>query len=61
MFCYTQGVKGTRTAHRSGQTMVEYVIVLAVLIGVVLALGTLSGALRSNEARTLDLVSSEYP
>ena len=41
--------------------MVEYVIVLAVLIGVVLALGTLSGAIRSNESRTLDLVSSEYP
>ena len=57
-FCYTCGVKGTRTALRSGQTMVEYVIVLAVLIGVVLALGTLSGALRSNEARTLDLVAS---
>ena len=54
-------MKGTRTALRSGQTMVEYVIVLAVLIGVVLALGTLSGALRSNEARTLDLVASEYP
>ncbi len=56
-------MKGTRPSRppRSGQSMVEYVVVLAALIGVVLALGALSGALRSNETRTLDLVSSEYP
>ncbi len=46
---------------RSGQTMVEYVLAFAVLIGLVFALAALGGALRDNGDRSVSLASSEYP
>ena len=46
---------------RSGQTMVEYVLAFAVLIGLAFALAALGGALRDNGDRSVSLASSEYP
>ena len=46
---------------RSGQTMVEYVLAFAVLIGLAFALAVLGGALRENGDRSVSLASSEYP
>ena len=46
---------------RSGQTMVEYVLAFAVLIGLAFALAALGGALRENGDRSVSLASSEYP
>ena len=46
---------------RSGQAMVEYVIALAMTIGIVIAMAFLMVAIKQNGSRTLDLVASEYP
>lgn len=46
---------------RSGQTMVEYIIIFCLMIGVAFALSTLLSSLRNNGSRTLELVASEYP
>ena len=46
---------------RSGQTMVEYVLAFAVLIGLAFALAALGGALRDNGDRATTLAASEYP
>ncbi len=46
---------------RSGQTMVEYIIIFCLMIGVAFALSTLLSSLRNNSSRTLELVASEYP
>ena len=46
---------------RSGQTAVEYVIVFAFLLGVVLALTWFVKAAKSSAARTTTLVTCEYP
>jgi len=46
---------------RSGQTMVEYIIALVLLLGLVFAFSALSGSLRSNADRTVSLAASEYP
>ena len=69
MLCYNSRVKtiGQRNAavirrrRDAGQTMVEYVIVFAVLVAVVVALTGLFLAERRSAARTVDLVASEYP
>ena len=50
----------TRT-NKSGQTMVEYIIVFAVLLGVVAALMRFIGVARSSAARTTTLVTCDYP
>ena len=52
-----------KTARRSraGQTMVEYVLAFAVLIGLAFALAALGGALRDNGDRSVSLAASEYP
>lgn len=46
---------------RAGQTMVEYVLAFAVLLGLAFALAALGGDLRDNGDRTVTLTSSEYP
>lgn len=51
----------TRARRRAGQTTVEYVVALALLLGVVFAFAALAGAFRSNADRSVSLASSEYP
>lgn len=46
---------------RDGQTMVEYIIIFCLMLGVAFALSTLLFSLRNNGSRTLELVASEYP
>jgi len=46
---------------RSGQAMVEYVVVLLALLAVVSVLALFLYAVRQQSNRTLDLVASEYP
>jgi len=46
---------------RSGQAMIEYVIVAVALIAVVAALAALMYVLRQQSNRVLDLVASGYP
>ena len=48
-------------AYKTGQTAVEYVIVFALLLGVVLALTWFVKAAKSSAARTTTLVTCEYP
>ncbi|MBO7686963.1 MAG: hypothetical protein J6V72_11300 [Kiritimatiellae bacterium] len=48
-------------ANKAGQTMVEYIIVFAVLLGVVVALTSFVRAAKSSAARTTTLVTCEYP
>ena len=48
-------------ANKAGQTMVEYIIVFAVLMGVVTALMCFVRAAKSSAARTTTLVTCEYP
>ena len=47
--------------NRSGQTMVEYIVVFAILLGVVGALWCFVRAAKSSAARTTTLVTCEYP
>lgn len=46
---------------RSGQAMLEYIIVFVSFLAVIVVLAILLYALRQNGVRVLDLVSSEYP
>jgi len=46
---------------RSGQAMVEYVIVLISLFAALATLGVLLYALRQQSNRVMDLVGSDYP
>ena len=46
---------------RSGQAMVEYLIVFVVMLMVVTVLSIFLYAVRQQSNRTLDLVASEYP
>lgn len=46
---------------RTGQAMVEYVIVLVAMLGVVALLALFLYTARQQSNRTLDLVASEYP
>ncbi len=48
-------------AKKAGQAMVEYIIVFAVLLGVVGALMVFVRAAKSSAARTTTLVTCEYP
>ena len=48
-------------ANKAGQAMVEYIIVFAVLLGVVSALTCFVRAAKSSAARTTTLVTCEYP
>ena len=46
---------------RSGQAMIEYVIVFVALFATILSLAVFLYAVRQQSNRTLDLVSSDYP
>jgi hypothetical protein len=46
---------------RSGQAMLEYVIVFVAMLAVVSVLALFLYAVRQQSNRTLDLVASEYP
>ncbi len=46
---------------KSGQTMVEYAIVMVMLLALVAICGLLLYALRGQSGRALELVASEYP
>ena len=46
---------------RSGQVMLEYVLVFLVLFGVVAALALFAKAARKEAVRTAELVTSDYP
>jgi hypothetical protein len=46
---------------RSGQAMLEYVVVFVAMLAVVSVLALFLYAVRQQSNRTLDLVASEYP
>lgn len=46
---------------RSGQAMLEYVVVFVAMLTVVTVLALFLYAVRQQSNRTLDLVASEYP
>ena len=48
-------------ANKAGQTMVEYIIVFAFLLGVYGALKCFVRAAKSSAARTTTLVTCDYP
>jgi hypothetical protein len=49
------------TAGRSGQVMVEYVVVFVCMLAVVTIFALCLYAVRQQSNRALDLVASEYP
>lgn len=51
-------VSGNR---RSGQVMLEYVVVFVAMLAVISVLALFLYAVRQQSNRTLDLVASEYP
>ncbi len=59
MLYYSQHM-ATR-ANKAGQTMVEYIIVFAFLLGVYGALKCFVRAAKSSAARTTTLVTCDYP
>ncbi len=46
---------------RRGQTLVEYVLVLVLLLGAAAAAGLVVRAVRAQSARTAALLGSDYP
>lgn len=46
---------------RSGQAMLEYVLVFVALLGLVAVLSLFLYAVKTQSDRTMDLVGSEYP
>ena len=50
-----------RFGKRSGQTMIEYLIIAAMLLATIPVMAIFLRALRQNNARTLELAASEYP
>jgi Flp pilus assembly protein TadG len=50
-----------RTSDRSGQAMVEYLVVFVLLLAVVAIFALCLYAVRQQSNRALDLVASEYP
>jgi hypothetical protein len=59
----TTGAAGrcSRRRTRSGQAMIEYIIVFIALFATMLSLAVFLYALRQQSNRTLDLVASDYP
>jgi len=46
---------------KSGQTMLEYIMVLAMTLGLIITLGFFMYVFKEHGGRILDLVSSVYP
>ena len=61
MFCAILFAHMTTRANKAGQTMVEYIIVFVILLGVVGALTWFVRAAKSSAARTTTLVTCDYP
>lgn len=53
--------RNSRRRARSGQAMVEYIVVFIALFATVISLAVFLYALRQQSNRTLDLVASDYP
>lgn len=51
----------TRYGSRAGQTMIEYLIIAAMLLATVPVMAVFLRALRQHSTRTLELAASEYP
>ena len=58
---HLSGATRTRGSRRSGQAMIEYMIVAVMMIGLVALFALLLYALRQQSGRVLELVASEYP
>jgi len=50
-----------RAGYKRGQTMLEYVMVLAMTLGILVTLGFFIVVFKEHGGRILDLVSSRYP
>ena len=50
-----------RNSRKSGQTMLEYVMVLAMTLGLIVTLGFFMFVFKAHGGRILDLISSVYP
>ena len=69
VICYNVGMETpvnsaarmVRVRSKAGQTMVEYVLVFAILAAVAAALTGFFAAERRSATRTVKLVASEYP
>lgn len=57
---YIMGMKATRNS-KSGQSMLEYTLVLAMTLGILVTLGFFIYVFKEHGGRILDLVSSTYP
>ncbi|MCC5847683.1 MAG: hypothetical protein JJU29_06265 [Verrucomicrobia bacterium] len=53
-------MKATRNS-KSGQSMLEYTLVLAMTLGILVTLGFFIYVFKEHGGRILDLVSSTYP
>ena len=49
------------SARRSGQAMVEYIIIAGVLVAMMAVMSAFLYTFREQSGRVLDLVASEYP
>ncbi len=61
IFCYNNVMKSLRSKVKSGQTMLEYIIVFVALLGVLGAIRLFVSAAHSSAERTTQLVTCEYP
>jgi len=59
--CVRRDVNRRRNGRKTGQTMLEYVIVFTVLVVVAVALWGFFNAGKRNARRSVALVASEYP
>ena len=57
----TVSMENSPQRRKSGQTMVEYAIVMVMLLALVALCALLLYALRGQSGRALELVASEYP
>ena len=51
----------TAVSQKSGQTMIEYIVVTCLFLGLMVVMGVFVYALRQHSDRVLDLVASDYP
>ena len=56
-----KAIKERRDSARSGQAMVEFVVVAGVMLATVAIMMVFLGTFREYGTRVLDLVGSEYP
>lgn len=62
IFVYNMGMDRILNSQKKrGQTLLEFVMILAVTLGLVVSLGFFMYVFKEHGGRILDLVSSEYP